>query len=84
MDRQDRIFNVYMGPDGQPRRVRVGDAGDLGTLKVADLGGIPVADLQAAAARRRGTITAFPDPDAGTVVLPPNTPFTRGRVRPGF
>ena len=64
--------------------MQVGDLSDLGTLKVADFGGIPVADLRSAAARRRrpGTITAFPDPDAGSVVLPPNTPFTRGQVRP--
>lgn len=84
MDRQDRIFNVYLGPDGQPRRAQVGDLGDLGSVRVADFGGIPVSDLRSAAARRRRphTITAFPDPDAGSVVLPPNTPFTRGPVRP--
>ena len=84
VDRQDHIFNVYLGPDGRPRRVQVGDLRDLGTVKVADFGGIPVSSLQSAARQRRRTITAFPDPDAGSVVLPPNTPFTRGPVRPCF
>ncbi|KAK9842037.1 hypothetical protein WJX81_005422 [Elliptochloris bilobata] len=79
VDTQDQIFNVYLGSDGEPRRVKVGDLRDLGTVRVTDLGGIPVSNLQSASrARRRSAITAFPDPDAGGVVLPPNTPFTQG------
>lgn len=82
MDARDNIYNVYMGPDGEPQRVAVGSLGELGTMRVSELGGIPAANLRhAAGERRRGAITAFPDPDAGSVMLPPNTPFTRGRVR---
>ena len=83
VDARDNIYNVYMGPDGEPQRVAVGSLGELGTMRVSELGGIPAANLRhAAGERRRGAITAFPDPDAGSVMLPPNTPFTRGRVRP--
>jgi len=82
VDARDNIYNVYMGPDGEPQRVAVGSLGELGTMRVSELGGIPAANLRhAAGERRRGAITAFPDPDAGSVMLPPNTPFTRGRVR---
>lgn len=87
VDARDNIYNVYMGPDGEPQRVAVGNLADLGKMKVSELGGLSPDDLRKAAAQRglpdrsRDTIVAFPDPDAGSVMLPPNTPFTRGKVR---
>ena len=84
VDAQNQIFNVYIAPDGEPQRVKVGSLDDLGTIRAKDLGGIPVASLAKASKERMlrgGRITAFADPDAGSVMLPPNTPFTRDRAR---
>ena len=47
-----------------------------------DLGGIPVETLQKASdGRFDGTVTAFPDDNAG-VPLPPNTPQYRRKACP--
>ena len=76
------MYNLYIDTEGEQQRALVGNIKDLRSVKVKDIGGIPIERLQAHYEIQRNRAgkkdSGFPDhfmgfPEASDVPLPPDT-----------
>ena len=82
VDREDKVYNMFVDKEGNPQNVYVGRMDELKDFDIKTLGGIPVEDLKKASdGRFNGTVTAFEDPNDDKVALPPNAPLELDEVR---
>lgn len=83
VDTAGEMYNEYLDLEGAVQRVPVGNIGDLRSLKVDEIGGVSMRDLQRAVRELRGgRIVGFPrTPVEGSWedLMPPNAPASLNR-----
>lgn len=76
------MFNLYIDTEGEQQKALVGNIKDLQSIKVKEIGGVPIEKLQAQYEAQRDRAGAmdngFPDyivgfPEESSVPLPPDT-----------
>lgn len=92
VDTNGEMYNKFVDRDGSVQQAYVGNIGDLRSIKVAEVGGVRVEDLQRSVKGfRDGRVVGFPklpDPNAPSWenLMPPNAPAQvprgGGPVRP--
>jgi hypothetical protein len=92
VDAQGEMYNEFVDREGQVQKVYVGNLSDLTSVKVSEVGGVPVEELQRSVRGfRGGRVVGFQKlPEPGAVgwenLMPPNAPASvprgGGRVAP--
>lgn len=92
VDPQGDMFNKYLDKEGRVQEAYVGNLSDLTSIKVTEIGGVPIGELQRSIRGfKGGRVVGFPKLPAGKELsledlMPPNAPATidkeKGRIRP--
>ena len=92
VDTNGEMYNKFVDEDGSVQQAYVGNIGDIRSIKVAEIGGVSVEELQRSVKGfKSGRVVGFPqlpDPNAPSWenLMPPNAPAEvprgGGRVRP--